>query len=148
MPQDSGGATSAITKRKRGGQPGNISAARHPAKVYWRRRALAAKDAWAERLATAQYDAVTAEFAGTLSATQTLVLSVAHAARVCWLLALTEGPSARADVSRFQQTELRALAEIGVRPPREVKVTLADLMRAPAPDDTIDAETRELPAGE
>lgn len=100
-----------IAKRKVGGQPGNLSAARSPWATYWRRRALRPEDAWALPLVADYVPDVIADEGGHEVVTAATVRRAenAGAARLCWVLALAHGDlEAAARFLSLEQTALRA----------------------------------------
>ena len=75
-------------KPGRSGPPGNMNNARHPWRVFWKRRALRPEDRWVLKLVE-NYEASIEEDRGrNLSFAEVRVVEIAKTARVCQLLAL------------------------------------------------------------
>ena len=78
--------------RRRGGQPGNLSAARHPWRVFWRRRALRVEDRWIAPVLEGYAEGLSADKggAGSISNAEGRMIEVAQTARGATMLILAE----------------------------------------------------------
>jgi len=76
-------------KQPRGGQKGNLNAAKHPWTAFWRRRALKAEDRWVIPILEEYRDGLRLDRPGMTAAEQRMA-ELAQIARGCTLLILGE----------------------------------------------------------
>lgn len=117
-------------RRGRGGQAGNLNAAKDPWRSYWRRRALRKEDAWALALVSDYVPALVADKGGdvAVSFAERKVMELAAVARVCWALAMAAGNLDA--VARFIGAERQALADLGLERRAKPVPTLQQLIAA------------------
>ncbi len=153
--------TAARTKQNPGGKPGrsgppgNMNNARHPWRVFWKRRALRPEDRWVMRLVENYEESIEEDRGRDLSFAEARVVEIAKTARVCQLLALaafaengimlesvttTNSPQhgetvtrkgdvlhpAYKELSKFMKAELDALKSIGLEKADSEPLSLTD----------------------
>ena len=158
-------ASKALTKRKPGGQPGNISRARHSYRTFLKRRVLTRPEhRVALHLAEAMAEALMADKPNATAAEQAAIANVVTAQALVSLCLLEIGEhgafrvnadgdrvagAAMKDVSRFMGEVRNGLALIGVDRRSAPAATLADHLKAltagtASAEDAIPVESSEV----
>ena len=129
---------------RRGGQPKNLNATRHPWRTFWRRRALRAEDRWILPTLEAYSESLASDKPD-LSETEKRMVEIAETARGASMLILAEAarrgfirqvdgswdlaPGAK-ELARFLSLERQALQTLGLeRRPRDIPA-LEDIRRS------------------
>lgn len=107
---------------------GNLNAARHPWRTYWRRRALRREDRWVLTLVADYIPDLIAHKGGEseITATEQRLVELAAAARVCWLLALSHQRDA--ECARFMAVERSCLRDLGMERRAKPVPSLASIL--------------------
>jgi hypothetical protein len=121
-------ATAPRPSRRSRSLTGNLNAARHPWRTYWRRRALRREDRWVLALVAGYMDALITDKGGEteITAGEMRLAELATAARVCWLLALAHQRDL--ECSRFMAVERGCLRDLGTERRAKPAPRLADLL--------------------
>jgi hypothetical protein len=122
-----------MTKRRPGGQPGNLNRARKPWNSLWSRRARAPKHRWV-RAVVQDYIAGLTGDKPDATAVEQRIMEIAATARACQSLILAEaresGVLREESLVKFQAVELRGLALLGAERRQVDVLTLEDYVSA------------------
>ena len=143
-------------KKTRGGQKGNLNAAKHPWTTFWRRRALKAEDRWILPILEEYNDGLRLDRPGMTAAEQRMA-ELAQLARACTLLILGEVTRSgfttthngkdwdltrgAQELPRFMNAERSALLAIGLERKGREPLSLNDYMASRGSGETTSTGT-------
>ena len=143
-------------KKPRGGQKGNLNAAKHPWTTFWRRRALKAEDRWVIPILEEYSDGLRLDRPG-MTAAEKRMAELAQLARGCTLLILGEVTRSgfttahngenwdltrgAKELPRFMNAERSALLAIGLERKGARPLSLGDYVATLQSGETTPAGT-------